>query len=52
MPTIPTFEEAEQAVDEGHETPLDIFVHNNEPAEPDTAQFRKELQDLVNFLKE
>lgn len=48
---IPTWLEANEAVETGKYTPLDIFVLNNEPAgEEDEKQFRDELQSMIDYV--
>lgn len=52
MITLPTYEEAERAVESGTAGPIDVFIYNNEPAgEVDEKMFRDQLQEVLNFLE-
>lgn len=47
---IPTFDEAAERLEAGTANALDIFVHENEPAEPDSEKFRTELSNLIEYI--
>jgi len=48
---IPTWLDANEAVESGKYTPLDIFVLNNEPAgKEDEMKFRNELQAMIDYV--
>ena len=50
--TIPTWEEARDAVAFGKATPLEIFIWNNEPAgTKDEQLFRQGLEELIRYEK-
>jgi hypothetical protein len=51
MLTLPTYSECVDAVREGKETPLHVFIHLNEPAVSD-EMFREELQAAINYAFE
>jgi len=50
MIRIPSWEEAERAVEGGNPTPLDVFIYENEPAGKNDELFREQLDDLVVYL--
>lgn len=48
---LPTWLEAKEAILNGNPSPLDIFIVSNEPTGiDDEGKFRRELQDLVDFI--
>lgn len=50
--SLPSYEECEIAVQEGTDTALHRFIENHEPAGPHDREFRKDLEVLVNELRE
>lgn len=51
MVEIPSWLAANEAVQTGKATPLDVFIVENEPAGRETEEkFRGELQDLLDYI--
>jgi uncharacterized membrane protein YgaE (UPF0421/DUF939 family) len=49
---IPTFEEAEMAIQAKTANPLEVVIYNYTPAgEVDEEQFRKEIAELVQWVE-
>ena len=48
---IPTYEAAWEAVSKERANPLEIFIHDQEPAgREDEHKFREELQEAITFV--
>lgn len=48
---IPTFDEAAARMEAGTADALDVFVHENEPSEPEYAEkFHAELTNLIEHI--
>lgn len=47
---LPTWDQADAAVDADCATPLDMFVHDQEPAGPDDVRFRQQLLAALEFV--
>lgn len=50
MMKIPTFIQAKEAIQNGNPTPLDHYVYNNETASFANANWRAELQLLIDYV--
>jgi hypothetical protein len=48
LPPLPEWSEAESNVKNGVATPLDIFIHRNEPAGDDEYEWRDELEAAIH----
>lgn len=49
---IPTFNEAKYNINNNQETPLDVFVYDNEPSGLDEMSFRLGLEQVIDFVIE
>lgn len=47
---LPTWLEADAALEEGKGTPLHTFIHSQEPCGDDEIQFRTQLQAVIGFV--